>query len=97
MEESDTKESLPIHVILGVSEYTKIKMAGYWRAGVHHLDVLGLQDTPIGDQNVVHQQFLEQLKRHPDGWYETALPWKGNHPPPPCRTMRPEALSVLDP
>ena len=32
MEESDTKESLPIHVILGANEYTKIKMAGYQRA-----------------------------------------------------------------
>ena len=47
------------------------------------LDVLGLEDTPIGDQRVVHQEFLEQLKRSPEGWYETALPWKGNHPPLP--------------
>ena len=105
MGESDTKESLPFHVILGVNEYTKIKMAVYQRAGameepiaeqtrfgwtiissgsevelqnmfltqtsigdfeeLYRLDVLGLQDTPIGDQNVVHQEFLEQLKRHP--------------------------------
>ena len=28
------------------------------------LDVLGLEDSPIGDQ----------------GWYETSLSWKGNHP-----------------
>ena len=123
MEESDTKESLPVHVILGVNEYTKIKMAGYQRARAMgepiaeharfgwtifslgsevdiqnmfltqtstgdykelcRLDVLGLQDTPIGDQNVVHQEFLEQLKRHRDGWYETAFPWKGDHPPLP--------------
>ena len=47
------------------------------------MDVLGLQDTPIGDQDVVHQEFLEQLKRSPEGWYETALPWKGGHPPLP--------------
>ena len=47
MEETDTKELLPIHVILGANEYTKIKMAGY------------------------------------QGWYETALPWKGGHPPLP--------------
>ena len=33
MEETDTKELLPIHVILGANEYTKIKMAGYQRAG----------------------------------------------------------------
>jgi len=33
MEETHTKELLPIHVILGANEYTKIKMAGYQRAG----------------------------------------------------------------
>ena len=47
------------------------------------MDVLGLQETRIGDQDVVHQEFLEQLKRSPEGWYETALPWKGGHPPLP--------------
>ena len=47
------------------------------------MDVLGLQETPIGDQDVVHQEFLEQLKRSPEGWYETALPWKGGHSPLP--------------
>ena len=47
------------------------------------LDVLGLQDTPIEDQKVVHQEFLEQLKRHSDGWYETGLPSKGDHSPLP--------------
>ena len=123
MEETDTKKILPIHVILGANEYTKINMAGYQRVGeigepiaeqtrfgwtimssgaevdienmfltqtsaadyeeLCRLDVLGLEDTPIGDQRVVHQEFLEQLKRSPEGWYETALPWKGNHPPLP--------------
>ena len=123
MEETDTKELLPIHVILGANEYTKIKMVGYQRAGavgepiaeqtrfgwtimssgaevdsqnmfltqtsigdyeeLCRMDVLGLQDTPIRDQDVVHQEFLEQLKRSPEGWYETALPWKGGHPPLP--------------
>ena len=123
MEETDTKKILPIHVILGTNEYTKIKMAGYQRVGeigepiaeqtrfgwtkmssgaqvdienmfltqtsvadyeeLCRLDVLGLEDTPIGDQRVVHQEFLEQLKRSAEGWYETSLPWKGNHPPLP--------------
>ena len=46
------------------------------------LDVLGLEDTPTGDQRVVHQEFLKQMKRSPEGLYETVLPWKGNHPPP---------------
>jgi len=133
MEETDTKRILPIHVILGANEYTKIKMAGYQRAGAMgepiaeqtrfgwtimssgaevdlqnmfltqtsvgdyvelcRMDVLRLEDTPIGDQQVVHQEFLEQLKRSPDGWYETALPWKGGHPP--CPTTRLEASSIL--
>ena len=47
------------------------------------MDILGLQDTPIGDQDVVRQEFLEQLTRSPEGWHETALPWKGGHPPLP--------------
>ena len=46
------------------------------------LDVLGLADSPSGDQDVVYQEFREQLTRNRDeGWYETALPWKGDHPP----------------
>jgi hypothetical protein len=48
------------------------------------LDVLGLTDSPAGDQDVVYQEFREQLKRNDDeGWYETRLPWKGDHPPLP--------------
>lgn len=52
------------------------------------MDVLGLQDTPIGDQDVVRQEFLEQLTRSPERWYETALPWKGGHPPLPNNKTR---------
>ena len=44
------------------------------------LDVLGLADTPTGDQGDVYVEFKEQLTRSSDGWYESALPWKGNHP-----------------
>ena len=47
------------------------------------LDVLGLADTPAGDQGEVYDEFKEQLTRAPEGWYETGLPWKGNHPPLP--------------
>ena len=43
------------------------------------MDVLGLLDTLIGDQVVVYQEFLEQLKRISEGWYETAVAWKGDH------------------
>ena len=43
------------------------------------MDILGLQDTSVGDQNVVHEEFLEQLKRDPkEGWYESGLAWKGD-------------------
>ena len=44
------------------------------------LDVLGLADSPTGDQGVVYEEFKEQLRRSEEGWYETGLPWKGNHP-----------------
>ena len=47
------------------------------------LDVLGLADAPENDQETVYQQFKEQLERNEAGWYETRLPWKGNHPPLP--------------
>lgn len=44
------------------------------------LDVLGLEDSPTGDQDTIYKEFQEQLVRSPEGWYETGLPWKGNHP-----------------
>ena len=44
------------------------------------LDVLGLADTPQHDQGEVYREFREQLHRSKSGWYEAALPWKGNHP-----------------
>jgi hypothetical protein len=44
------------------------------------LDVLGLADAAENDQSVVYEDFKEQLTRHPEGWYETNLPWKANHP-----------------
>ena len=47
------------------------------------LDVLGLADSPTGDQEDVYSEFKEQLTRSSDGQYETALPWKGDHPPLP--------------
>ena len=47
------------------------------------LDVLGLKDKPNGDQETVYEEFKERLTRSSKGWYETSLPWKGNHPPLP--------------
>ena len=50
---------------------------------LYKLDVLGIAESPSGDQGVVYDEFKEQLRRSEDGWYETGLPWKGNHPPLP--------------
>ena len=47
------------------------------------LDVLGLADTHENDQQAVYNEFKEQLVRGEAGWYQTSLPWKGNHPPLP--------------
>ena len=44
------------------------------------LDVLGLEDTDENDQGSVYSEFKEQLVRDNQGWYETGLPWRGNHP-----------------
>ena len=45
------------------------------------LDVLGLADCSEGDQEDVYCEFKEQLERDPSGWYQTSLPWRGNHLP----------------
>ena len=44
------------------------------------MDVLGLADTSENDQSMVHAEFKEQLIRAPEGWCESGLPWRGNHP-----------------
>ena len=124
MNDADDKAKLPVHLILGASEFMAIKtnqcpkvgetgepvaertkfgwtiMAGgaedfesttllFAQTGksdyeeLCRLDVLGLRDSAENDQHVVHKEFKEQLMRDPEGWYETGLPWKGNHPPLP--------------
>ena len=123
MDDTDIKNFLPFHIILGASEYAKIKthktqrignmgqsLAEYTKFGwslmspsaetdvnsmfltqtsttdyemLCRLDVLGLEDTPTGNQNLVHAEFREQLQSSPEGCYEAALPWRGNHPPLP--------------
>jgi hypothetical protein len=45
------------------------------------MDVLGLADTTVGDQEAVYEEFKEQLYRGPEGWYESGLPWKGSYFP----------------
>ena len=123
MQDEDEKERLPVHLILGAGDYSKIKTASKPRIGspgepvaeltkfgwtimspgeevnlnnmlltqVHRddyeqlcrLDVLGLHDNATGDQQNVYSEFKEQLSQSKEGWYETSLPWKGNHPPLP--------------
>ena len=120
IDDSDTKNHLPIHLVLGNGEYARIKTStkpliggdcepvaektkfGWFimSPGIDfdrntmlltqtahsdfeslcRLDVLGLADTTENDQNVVYEDFKEQLTRDPDGWYETDMPWKANHP-----------------
>ena len=124
MEDTDNRDELPVHVILGASEYTKIKTASNQKVGrigepvaektrfgwtimtsgaedvdvgtkifltqtsvtdydeLCCLDVLGLEDSPTGDQETVYAELKreQQLKHSDEGWYETGLPWKGNHP-----------------
>ena len=123
IEDTDTKSLLPVHVILGASDYAKIKTSTSQRTRsigepvpeftlfgwtimspgteqnldsmflaqttstsyeeLCRMDVLGLEDKPNGDQSVMYEEFIEQLSRSPEGWYETGLPWTGDHPPLP--------------
>ena len=119
--DNDKKAHLPIHVILSVGDYARIKrkqpplvgesgepvVSEYTKLGwvimspgaeidrkamflkhtshvdyeeLCRLDVLGLQDSTEHDQSVVHEEFKEQLKLSFEGWYETGLPWRSNHP-----------------
>ena len=51
------------------------------------LDVLGLQDGPVGDPDAVLTEFNEKLAQLPDGRYSTRLPWKAGHPPLPTNEL----------
>lgn len=44
------------------------------------LDALGLRDMADHDQSIVFAEFKERLMHSREGWYETTLPWKANHP-----------------
>ena len=120
MDDDDTKAELPVHIILGASDYAKIKTENKPKIGrpgelvaeltqfgwtimspgkevdlsnmfltqtaatdyeeLCKLDVLGMRDKPSADQSDVYEEFKEQLTRSPKGWYETGLPWRGDHP-----------------
>ena len=130
MDDVDMKQELPVHLILGTSEYAQIKTWTTPRIGkpgepiaeltwlrwtmspssepdltnmfltrtsvtdyeeLCQLDVLGFEDFPTEDQENVYAEFKEQLTRSPEGWYESGLPWKGNHPL--FQTTRPEVYA----
>ena len=62
---------------------TQTSSADYEKQKLCHLDILGIEDSPTGDKGKVYKEFQEQLQRSSEKWYETTLPWKGNHPPLP--------------
>ena len=43
------------------------------------LDVLGIADRETKEDSRIHEDFLQQLTKTPDGHYETKLPWKADH------------------
>ena len=134
MQDADEKPELPVHLILGASEYAQIKTETKPKIGLPgepiaeltkfgwtvlspgkeinltemlltqtaspdyeqlcRLDVLKLKDSATDDQEIVFEEFKEQLTKNPGGWYETSLPWKGNHPPLP--TNKAGSLNRLD-
>jgi hypothetical protein len=47
------------------------------------LDWLGLEDRQEGDQQVIYEEFAEQLTRNKDGRYETSFLWRSGHDPLP--------------
>ena len=59
-------------------QLTQTSRTGFER--LCRLDVLGLKDTSESDQDVVYEDFKENLARNFAGWYETNLPWKPDHP-----------------
>lgn len=54
------------------------------------LDVLGLADSSVGDQQEVYVEFKEQLHRDPAGWYETGV--HGEETNHRLRTMKPDVF-----
>ena len=49
------------------------------QARLCRLDILGLADAPINDQETVCSEFKELPTRDPAEWYETGLPRRGSH------------------
>ena len=112
IEDNDTKSELPIHMILGASEYSRIKTdekpkighpgepvaertthdvawkgSTTWKS-IRHKVVgrrlcaalqprrLRVKRKPEGDQQIVYDEFVEQLDHTKQGWCETGLLWR---------------------
>ena len=43
-----------------------------------NLDVLGVQDVQESDEDIVHNNFKQQLRQSTEGWYKIKLLWKNN-------------------
>ena len=91
MNERDTKPELPIHVILGTSDYVKVKMQKCPRAGklyirtsvsdfdrLCHVGVLGVKENHLSDHGNAYKKFKQQLERNEGSWYETGPAWTEN-------------------
>ena len=92
MSDTDQKDELPIHVDQdtckggfagAICRRQEVDQNMMLTQTLHcdydqlcRLDGLGLADSAEGDQNVVYQEFKEQLTSSEEGWYETGLPWK---------------------
>ena len=130
MENANRKSLLPIHVILGATDYTKWKTREAQCAGaigepvaeythfrwaimsprseadfdnmflvqtpssdyeqLYGMNIIGLEDSPNGDQNVVYAEFLEQLMRSPECERKPLLTGQSVNP-----TLRQQILDAL--
>ncbi len=59
--------------------YARTSVADYDR--LCSLDVLGLAENELGENETVYKDFKDQLQQDPSGFYETGLLWKANCPP----------------
>ena len=72
-----------------VAEFTKHYFVNDGRSEFQKLcslDVLGLEDV-MQPEEFNHQTFKDHIKYCEKGYYETALPWKPDHPPLPCHKL----------
>ena len=118
--DTDMKPVLPVHIVLGVNEYARLKTQERPRIGLEgepiaeltklgwvvlspgddfdltnllfsktslhdyenlcSLDCLGIEEKHSKPDDLVYEKFRKQLHRSPEGFYETGLIWKEDHP-----------------